>query len=212
MSRLDLLSSFILFIVFVVSVTLAPPEATLSYSQKIFYLHVPAAVVTYGLIAIGCVAFFIYILKKNYRYCVLVRECLRVSFFSATIVLVTGSLWAKYAWNAFFHFEPRLVSFTILWLLLLASLLGPRLNRSTVNYYNALLILCLFSVPFVKFSLEILPENFQLHPKIISRGGLTDPRFEFTLYSGILFQFAVFLSCLRLSYKIEKSRFCYMYG
>ncbi len=96
----------------------APIEADQGFVQKIFYLHVPLAVVALG----GWVAgglFGIQLLrtgdrKWDYRSYVAIH----MSLIFGVAVLATGSIWAKASWGHWWVWgEPTLVSFLIVFLL-----------------------------------------------------------------------------------------------
>src|SRR5262249_12715747 len=111
----------------------------------------------------------------------------RVALLFCSIVLATGMIWGKAAWNTWWRWEPRLVSFLILWLLLCAySILRKNfLGEKAVGTFSAVLgILCAVNVPIVIFSIRILSASEQLHPEVVANQGLRDPRFVVGLIAG----------------------------
>ena len=96
----------------------APLEADQGFVQKIFYLHVPLAIVALcGFVAGGI--FAIQHLrtgerKWDYRSYVAIH----MSLIYGVAVLLTGSIWAKASWGHWWVWgEPTLVSFLIVFLL-----------------------------------------------------------------------------------------------
>jgi len=96
----------------------APIEADQGFVQKIFYLHVPLAIVALcGWVAGGI--FAIQLLrtgdrKWDYRSYVAIH----MSLIYGVAVLLTGSIWAKASWGHWWVWgEPTLVSFLIVFLL-----------------------------------------------------------------------------------------------
>jgi heme exporter protein C len=96
----------------------APIEADQGFVQKIFYLHVPLAIVALA----GWVAGGIFAIqhlrtgerKWDYRSYVAIH----MSLIYGVAVLITGAIWAKASWGHWWVWgEPTLVSFLIVFLL-----------------------------------------------------------------------------------------------
>jgi heme exporter protein C len=96
----------------------APIEADQGFVQKIFYLHVPLAIVALGGWVAGGI-FGIQLLrtgdrKWDYRSYVAIHMAL----IFGVAVLATGAIWAKASWGHWWVWgEPTLVSFLIVFLL-----------------------------------------------------------------------------------------------
>jgi heme exporter protein C len=141
----------------------APEESTMGVVQKIFYFHVPSAIVAM-LSAIVCgiaSAFFLTNRRPLADHAALAAAELVVLF--GAIVLVTGPLWARKAWGVWWVWEPRLVITLIMWLLFLAYLLlrrfggaGAEVLAAAVGLFGAVL------VPFVYWSVNMWRT---MHPK-----------------------------------------------
>jgi heme exporter protein C len=96
----------------------APNDADQGFIQKIFYLHVPMAIVALcGFVAGGVYA--IRFLRSGDRaHDLRSYVCIHLSLILAVGVLVTGAIWARAAWGHWWVWdEPTLVSFLIVFLL-----------------------------------------------------------------------------------------------
>ena len=96
----------------------APTEADQGIIQKIFYLHVPLAIVALcGFVAGG--VYGIRFLRKGDRTDDLRSYvAIHLSLILAVGALITGSIWAKASWGQWWVWdEPTLVSFLIVFLL-----------------------------------------------------------------------------------------------
>jgi len=96
----------------------APLEADQGFIQKIFYLHVPLAIVALGGFVVGGIygARMLWTGDRSYdlRSYVVIHQAL----IFGVGALVTGSIWAKAAWGHWWLWdEPTLVSFLIVFLL-----------------------------------------------------------------------------------------------
>ena len=98
-------------------VTRAPVEQQMGVAQKIFYIHVPSAIVTVVAFGLTFAASIAYLATRSWAWdAVAVASC-EVGMIFATVVLVTGPLWARSSWNTWWTWEPRLTSFLVMWIL-----------------------------------------------------------------------------------------------
>ena len=96
----------------------APNDADQGFVQKIFYLHVPLAIVAlFGFVAGG--VYGIRFLRSGDRLDDLRSYvAIHISLILAVGALITGSIWAKASWGHWWVWdEPTLVSFLIVFLL-----------------------------------------------------------------------------------------------
>jgi len=96
----------------------APIEEDQGFVQKIFYLHVPLAIVTLcGFIA-GALMAGMYLRSGNREWDARSYVALHVSLILGVGGLITGSIWAKASWGHWWVWqEPTLVSYLIILLL-----------------------------------------------------------------------------------------------
>ncbi len=96
----------------------APLDADQGLVQKIFYVHVPMAIVTLcGFIAAGVMGLR-YLRTGDRSWDLRSYVTIHISLVFAIAVLVTGSLWARVSWGHWWVWnEPMLVSFLIVFLL-----------------------------------------------------------------------------------------------
>jgi len=96
----------------------APQDATLGYIQKIFYIHVPLAIVSLCGFVLGGV-FAVAYLRTGERIWDMRSYCaIHMSLIFSVGGLITGSIWAKGSWGHYWLWsEPTLVSYLIVILL-----------------------------------------------------------------------------------------------
>jgi heme exporter protein C len=96
----------------------APNDADQGFVQKIFYLHVPMAIVALcGFVAGGVLA-IMHLRTGDRRWDVRSYVAIHLSLILAVGVLITGAIWAKASWGHWWVWnEPTLVSFLIVFLL-----------------------------------------------------------------------------------------------
>jgi heme exporter protein C len=96
----------------------APMDADQGFMQKIFYLHVPMAIVALcGFVFAGICA-IMHLRTNESKWDLRAYVAIHVSIILGVGVLVTGAIWAKASWGHWWVWdEPTLVSFLIIFLL-----------------------------------------------------------------------------------------------
>src|SRR6059058_4079619 len=96
----------------------APNDTDQGFVQKIFYVHVPMAIVALcGFVAAAVMA-IMHLRSGDRRWDVRSYVAIHLSLILAIGVLVTGAIWAKASWGHWWVWdEPTLVSFLIIFLL-----------------------------------------------------------------------------------------------
>ena len=166
----------------------APNERTMGAVQRIFYFHVGSAIACYCAIAAVFAAGVYYLVKRGRKADVWLEAAGEVGFVFCTIVLASGMIWGRAAWNTFFRWEPRVASFLLLWFIFLAFTLLRRFgDPNRIAAHAAVLgIVGALMVPIMIGSVKLLSAAQQLHPQVIERHELADPRFATALTLGIV--------------------------
>ncbi|MDD2943555.1 MAG: cytochrome c biogenesis protein [bacterium] len=170
--------------------TIVPNEAVMGAVQRIFYYHVGSASSSYLTIFLLFVASVFYLLGRKTAWDMLAQASAEVSLLLCSIVLVTGMIWGHSAWNVWWRWEPRLVSFLVLWLILFSYVVMRGFTGHDARFRNFAAVVGIISavnVPIVIFSIKFLDQTEQLHPEVVAReGGLSDERFVWALIISIL--------------------------
>jgi heme exporter protein C len=96
----------------------APNDADQGFVQKIFYLHVPMAIVALGGFVVGGIYGVLHLRSGDRAHDLRSYVAIHLSLILAVGVLATGSIWAKASWGHWWVWdEPTLVSFLIVFLL-----------------------------------------------------------------------------------------------
>ena len=96
----------------------APLDADQGFLQKIFYIHVPMAIVALCGFIIGALLAIAHLRTRDPRWDMRSYVAIHMSLIFAVGALITGSIWAKGAWGHWWVWdEPTLVSFLIVFLL-----------------------------------------------------------------------------------------------
>ena len=96
----------------------APLDADQGFIQKIFYIHVPLAIVALGGFVIGALLAVAHLRTRDPRWDMRSYVAIHMSLIFGVGALITGSIWAKGSWGHWWVWsEPSLVSFLIVFLL-----------------------------------------------------------------------------------------------
>ena len=96
----------------------APLDEEQGFLQKIFYLHVPMAIIALCGFVIGGLLAIQHLRTREPRWDVRSYVAIHMSLIFAVATLITGSIWAKGSWGHWWVWdEPTLVSFLIVFLL-----------------------------------------------------------------------------------------------
>ena len=96
----------------------APLDAEQGFLQKIFYLHVPLAIIALCGFVIGGLLAIQHLRTRDSRWDMRSYVAIHMSLIFAVATLITGSIWAKGSWGHWWAWdEPTLVSFLIVFLL-----------------------------------------------------------------------------------------------
>lgn len=172
-----------------------PNESVMGAVYRVIFFHVAAAISSYVVIAVLLVASVLYLALREPEWDELADGAAWVAFLYCTIVLLSGMVWGHSAWNTWWRWEPRLVSFLVLWFILGAYRVlrwFSAVHERQGVFCAVIGILSAVNVPIVVFSIRILAESEQLHPQVVARGGLRE-----LPHSGITLGISVLaLSCL----------------
>jgi heme exporter protein C len=96
----------------------APNDADQGFIQKIFYLHVPLAIIALCGFVAGGVFGILYLRSGDRMHDLRSYVAIHLSLILAVGALITGSIWARASWGHWWVWdEPTLVSFLIVFLL-----------------------------------------------------------------------------------------------
>ena len=152
-------------------VVYTPTEASMGNIQKIFYVHLPAAIATF----LACLVCFIasvgYACSRDARWDRLAASAARVAVVFCSIVLITGMVWGRNAWGQWWTWSPRLTFSLVLWLLYVvylmvrASIESPQRRAVIAAVYG---IVAFLDVPLVWLSTRLMPD---IHPVSVRLDG-----------------------------------------
>ncbi len=89
-------------------------------SQKIFYIHVPVAVASFGAMAPAAFWALRFLMTGERRYDLQSKTAMEVTLVFVVATMVSGIMWTRFEWGVWWVWEPRLTTYFILTLLVIA--------------------------------------------------------------------------------------------
>jgi heme exporter protein C len=176
----------------------APVEAQMGIVQKIVYIHVPSATATLFAFGLTFAASIAYLTTKNWIWDAVAASACELGLVFATVVLVTGPLWARSAWNTWWTWEPRLTSFLILWILYAGyHVVRGSIRSGSRRTVSSILGIVLFvNLPIVWKSVEWWRGS--LHPRNVTMTGEMRQTLLISMAAWLVFLGAALLTRLQL--------------
>ncbi len=100
-----------------------PTEQEMGIVQRIFYFHVPVdwvAFLAFFIVFLGSIG---YLWRRDNRWDALAQASAEIGVVFTTLMLATGSIWAKPIWGVWWTWDARLTTALVLWLIYIAYLL-----------------------------------------------------------------------------------------
>lgn len=133
----------------------APIERVQGVVQKIFYIHVPSAWVSYLAFFIVFIASIIFLISSRPLWDTIAYCSAEVGVIFNTMVLITGPFWGKPIWGTWWSWDPRLTTTLILWLIYLTYLTLRAYGGPGSSRYAAVLgVVGFLDVPLVHVSVK----------------------------------------------------------
>ncbi len=187
--------SFILFVGALYLVFIyVPTEKEMGTVQRVFYFHVPVAWVAFLAFFIVFLSSILYLWKRESKWDIIASSSAEVGVVFTTLVLITGSIWAKPIWGVWWTWDARLTTALVLWLIYIAYLLvrsyATDEQRGT-RFAAVVGIVGFIDVPIVALAITLWGTQ---HPgPVIFQGGLAPPMLLTLLVSLAAFTTLYFL-------------------
>jgi len=181
----------------------APRDTALGDVQRILYLHVPAAWVSFfAFFIVFCMSIW-YFFQRSDKADRIAHASAEVGILFTTIFLISGILWAKPVWGVWWTWDPRLTTTLIMWLIYSAYLMVrvyAGSNKRAARWSATIGILGFFNIPIVYASTiwwrTIHPQQM-VGPASDPSNALPDPM-RITLYFSVVVFTVLFFVLLNI--------------
>jgi len=187
----------------------APREATMGDVQRIFYFHVASAWVGFFAFFVTFLAGIGYLAQGERRWDILALSSVEIGLTFMTMAVVTGSLWARPAWGAYWTWEPRLTISAVQLLIYISYVMlraaleegSPERKARFAAVYG---IVAFVTVPLSWFAIRWWRT---IHPDILTGGeemALTSRMVHTLLFSLLAFTL-LYATLLRQRIRLERA-------
>ncbi len=178
----------------------APIEPTFGPVQKIFYLHLPAAISTFLAAFVVFISSIGYLWHRDTLWDDLAAAAANVTVLFCSVVLLTGMVWGRSEWGQWWIWSPRLTFSLILWLLFVGYILIRKVmespqKRATISAVYGLA--AFVDVPLVYVSVEMM---LDIHPTSIP----LEPAMKLTLMAWFLPVFMLAAGLVVTRYRLNR--------
>ncbi|MDA0691097.1 MAG: cytochrome c biogenesis protein CcsA [Nitrospinae bacterium] len=151
----------------------APTEKTEGPVQRIMYFHIPCAWLSFFAFFVVFLCSILFLWKKEREWDIYAHASAEIGVIFCSLVLITGPIWAKPIWGAWWVWDARLTSTLILWLIYVAYLMLRAQTDSgsmRARYAAVLGIVGFLDIPLIHFSV-LWWRSFHPQPKVITAQG-----------------------------------------
>lgn len=183
----------------------APYEMTMGLVQKIFYFHVPAAMLTLVWAFVAGIASALFLFRKSRMADYVAHAAAEMVVVLGSMMLVSGPLWGRKAWGVWWVWDPRLTSSLMLWITFVAYLLLRRFGGPGSDKLGAgMALFGMANVPFIYVSVNYWRT---LHPQTSVVPNLVPPMAGPLWFAMLGFvTFSLVLVALRVQLEEQRDR------
>lgn len=141
-------------------------EGFLGHSSRILFFHVPMAwVATVAFMAAGVYS-ILYLMRRQERHDLGAASAVELGLVFCVLASVTGAMWAKTMWGAFWNWDPRQITITVTLIFYAAYLALRGAVRDPERRGRLAAVYAVLGLVVTPFFLFVLPRlTFSLHPE-----------------------------------------------
>jgi heme exporter protein C len=155
------------------SVLAAPREIIEGEVQRLMYIHVPSATLSYLAFSITAFASAVLLIRHDMRWDAIARGAATVGVMLTAFALLTGAIWGKPIWGTYWSWDARLTATLVLFLIysgyLLARAVGGPNDEQAARYAAVVGLIGYLDIPLIHFSVDwwrtLHPQRIILSPK-----------------------------------------------
>ena len=143
-------------------------------SQKIFYFHMPAAIVSFVALLLAAIYGIRFLMTREQRFDTCSRALMEISLVFIIMTMVTGDLWTRFEWGVWWTWEPRLTTYLILMIIVIAYFVLRNAvdePERKATFASVVSIIALIDVPICFMVTRLIPSS--IHPVVLREGGMS---------------------------------------
>ncbi len=143
-------------------------------SQKIFFFHMPVAIVSFCALAFAGYYSIRFLVGRNERFDTCASIAMEIALLFVIMTMITGEMWTRFEWGVWWTWDPRLTTYLILMLIVIAyiGMRGMVDDPERRGMFSAVLaIIALVDVPICFMVTRLIPSS--IHPVVVREGGMS---------------------------------------
>jgi heme exporter protein C len=188
----------------------APTERVMGHVQRIFYVHVSLAWLSYLAFLVVFIASICYLWRRDERWDAVARVSAEIGVVFTTLFILSGALWGRPVWGTWWTWDARLTTTAIMWFIYVAYLMlrayVPDVTRAA-RYAAVLGIVGFVDVPIIHMSV-VWWRTLHPEPTVARLEGspLLPPEMLATLVVSSVAFGLLYLTLMVLRVRLERAR------
>ncbi|HEX8996172.1 MAG TPA: cytochrome c biogenesis protein CcsA [Ktedonobacterales bacterium] len=187
----------------------APTELVEGPVQRIFYVHVPLAWISYLAFFFVLVGSALYLWRRDDRWDSFARVNAEIGVVFTTLVLISGSLWGRAFWGAWWVWDERLTTSLLMWFIYVGYLALRSFTGRTASGARAAAVVGILGFIVTPINYMSVKWWRTLHPdQVLPLGGT--PQLPGSMITALMISLATFTLLYALLaievYKLERAQ------
>lgn len=189
------------------SVTIAGQVVStkLLLSQKIFYLHVPVAIASLAALIYAAYLAIRFLMTKRRVFDVRSKTAMQVTLVLVLGTMISGDLWTAFEWNAWWVWEPRLTTYFILMLMVIAYFIlraAIEDEERRARYAAVFAVIASIDAPISFMVTRLVPSS--VHPVVFRTDSGLPPKMLIPFLVGMLGMTLVAWALYRFALRVNE--------
>lgn len=211
LTRLIIAAGLAMLMALYAALIYAPTERIMGIIQRVFYFHIASAWVSFFALFVAFAVSIGYLVKRERALDIWATASVEIGVLFCTIVLLSGSIWARPIWNTWWTWDPRLTTTLILWIYYIGVLVFRGFvdeEETRARYAAVLNTIGFVNVPLVFMAIRLWRT---IHPVILDSQGMHLERPMIAALVAALLAFTLLYLCLlfwrvQLEYAADRLR------
>jgi len=176
-------------------------------SQKIFYFHMPVAITSFIALLFTAIFSVMFLMKRERKYDLSAKVATEMALLFILMTMVSGELWTRYEWGIWWTWDPRLTTYLILMLVVIAYFILRNAiddpERRAV-YAAVLGIIAFINAPICFMITRMVPSS--IHPVVLRTDSGLPPPMLIPLMIAMVGMFCVAFGVYRFRLREQRLR------
>lgn len=174
-------------------------------SQKIFYIHVPVAIASFASLIYTAYLAIRFLMTKRRAFDVRSKTAMQVTLVLVVATMISGDLWTAFEWNTWWAWEPRLTTYFILMLMVIAYFIlraAIEDEERRARYAAVFAVIASTDAPISFMVTRLVPSS--VHPVVFRTDSGLPPKMLIPFLVGMLGMLLVTWALYRFALRVNE--------